>query len=63
MITLIALSAFAEDPVVTTTGDVRWLGSTLTDFPVDAEGNMVGQSLWFDQRIRAGLDINPSSLV
>jgi hypothetical protein len=63
LILALALSAFAEDPAFTTHGDLRWIGSGLTDFPVDAEGTMIGQSLWLDQRLRAGLDAKISPLV
>lgn len=55
---LLAGPALAQAPVgdgpLTTWGDLRWIGSALSDFPVDAEGTTVGQSAWVDQRIRLG---------
>ncbi len=38
-------------------GEYRVQGSFLTDFPVDAEGNMLGQSAVLDQRLRFRFDL------
>ena len=38
-------------------GHYRLLGTALSDFPVDAEGNSVGQKLVLDQRLRARFDL------
>lgn len=44
----------AEGPVYTT-GELRYIGSAENNFPVDAEGTSLGQGLWLDQRLRAGV--------
>jgi hypothetical protein len=38
-------------------GEYRIQGSFLSDFPVDAEGTMIGQSAVLDQRIRFRFDL------
>ena len=35
-------------------GNLRWIASYASDFPVDAEGTTLGQHAWLDQRVRLG---------
>ncbi|MEQ1571983.1 MAG: hypothetical protein ABMA64_40520, partial [Myxococcota bacterium] len=44
-------------------GELRWIGSTLTDFPVDAEGTSIEQPAWLDQRIRVTGIVRPDPAV
>lgn len=44
----------AQGPLVST-GELRWIGSTETDIPVDAEGTTTDQQAWLDQRLRLGI--------
>lgn len=60
--TLLAGVALAQEGSLSTSGDLRTLASTLTDFPVDADGTTHGQELWLDQRVRAGLEWTPTGL-
>lgn len=54
MIALLALSALAQESPITPYGELRYIGSQLSDFPVDAEGQAIGQNQWLDQRARIG---------
>jgi len=48
-------TAPADQSDYSTWGDLRWIGSYVSDFPVDADGTTPGQTLWLDQRLRAGV--------
>ncbi|MFT4621949.1 MAG: hypothetical protein ACI8PZ_000601 [Myxococcota bacterium] len=55
--------AWADDsaeipPPLTTAGEVRVLGVSSPDFPVDAEGHSVGQGFVLDTRVRGSLDLS-----
>ncbi len=50
--------AFAAPFEVTSTGDTRWSGRQVTDFPVDPDGNTLGQDWALDQRLRTGLALH-----
>ena len=54
LLLLLPLTALAQEPVQTT-GDLRWIGTSTSDFAVDAEGHRFGQGPVLDQRIRLGL--------
>ena len=60
---LSAAASSQEEAAVTSTGELRWIGSQLTDFAVDADGTMVGQQTWLDQRIRLGATARLSGLM
>jgi len=51
---LVSNIASAEDSGTKSWGDFRLIQSSLSDFPVDAEGTTIGQGTWFDQRLRLG---------
>ena len=51
---LLTLTAAAQTAPVTSYGEIRYIGSQMSDFNVDAEGQMSGQGLWLDQRFRIG---------
>ncbi len=51
---LLTLSASAQDTPIKPYGEVRYIGSQMSDFNVDAEGQMIGQDRWLDQRFRLG---------
>jgi len=51
---LFAAPARAQDKPFYSWGDLRWIGSYLTDFPVDAAGTSIDQTAWLDQRVRLG---------
>lgn len=53
MIWLLLTAALAGEPEFH--GEIRLVGSTLSDFPVDAQGTTHGQRAWLDHRARIGL--------
>jgi len=54
MIALLSGLALAGPLAAESTGDIRFIGSQYTDFPVHAEGSTVGQGFVVDQRFRLG---------
>lgn len=54
MLSAAAVAQPAPTRPVALSGDLRWIGSSLTDFPVDGEGTTLGQGAWLDQRLRIG---------
>ncbi len=47
---------------VESTGDVRWTRRSVTDFPVDPDGNTLGQDAVYTQRLRTGVAVKNDSV-
>jgi hypothetical protein len=63
LVLLVAQLAVAQDDsALVTTGDVRVLVGSLSEFDVDADGTTLGQGTRVDSRVRLGLQARPSTL-
>lgn len=57
LLAAMATVAWADPLKVDSTGDVQWSRRSVTDFPVDPDGNTLGQDPVYTQRIRTGLAV------
>jgi hypothetical protein len=61
LVLVMSTVAGAQEPPLELQGDLRWIGSAESDYPVDAQGTSPGQGQWLDQRLRLGALVRPVS--